>query len=341
MARAIDVTVLLSDPRLPDTYKRNNRFNPEDLHNVEILKRSLSELSGYRFTCFDEHPKLLAYLLEQRPDLVLNLCDTGYRNDALRELHIPALLEFLDIPCTGAGPEGIALSYDKGIVRAVAGAHAIPVPFEVHLEPGQALDPRIAVFPALIKPACADGSLGITQNAVVKGPDEAERYLRELWRELPGRAALAQEFLSGNEYSLGLLGNSEEDFTALPPLEVDYSALDPSLPRILGYESKAIPDSPYWTDIKYQCAETMPEDVRARMVAHCKLLFARLQCRDYARFDFRADSAGTVKLLEANTNPAWAHDAKLNLMAGFAGMSHGRLLGAILQSAQRRTGLAP
>lgn len=336
---ALKVTVLLGDPRLPDAYKRDDQFNPEDLQNVEVLKQSLSELSGYHFTYFDDHPQLLSYLLADPPDLVLNLCDTGYRNDALRELHIPALLELLDIPCTGAGPEGIALVYDKGIVRAVAGAHGVPVPFEVYLDPGRALDPATAAFPALIKPACADGSLGITRNAVVRGPDEAAPYLEWLHRELPDRAVLVQEFLAGNEYSIGLVGNPPQDFTVLPPLEVDYSGLDPSLPRILGYESKALPDSPYWTDIKYRYAETLPEDTHARMVEHCKLLFARLQCRDYARFDFRADVEGTVKLMEVNTNPAWAHDAKLNLMAGFGGMSHGQLLGLILEAAKRRTGL--
>lgn len=335
----LGVTVLLGDPRLPDSYKRNDQFNPEDLQNVEILKHSLSELSGYRFSYFDDHPKLFSYLLERPPELVLNLCDTGYRNDALRELHIPALLELLDIPCTGAGPEGIVLVYDKGIVRAVAAVHGVPVPFEVFLEPGQSFDPATATFPALIKPARADGSLGITQNAVVKGPDEAARYLDALWAELPDRAVLVQEFLSGNEYSIGLVGNPDHGFTVLPPLEVDYSGLDPSLPRLLGYESKALPDSPYWTDIKYRRAQTLPEDTCARMIEHSKFLFARLQCRDYARFDFRADAEGTVKLMEVNTNPAWAHDAKLNLMAGFGGTSHGQLLGLILKAARRRTGL--
>jgi len=335
----LNVTVLLGDPNLPDSYKRNDQFNPEDLENVEILKRSLAELDGYRFTYFNEHPRLLEYLQSEPPDLVLNLCDTGFRNEATLELHIPALLDLLGIPCTGAGPAGIVLSYDKGIVRAVAAAHRVAVPFEVYLEPGQSLDPTQATFPALIKPACADGSLGITQNAVVEGPDEAARYLEQMRAELPGRAFLVQEFLSGNEYGIGLVGNPEQGFTVLPPLEVDYSGLDPRLPRILGYESKALPDSPYWTDIVYRHAQTLPEVSLARMVEQCEFLFARLQCRDYARFDFRADAEGTVKLMEVNTNPAWAHDAKLALMAGFAGMSHGRLLGLILEAAQRRAGI--
>ena len=50
---------------------------------------------------------------------------------------------------------------------------------------------------------------------------------------------------------MGLIGNPGLGFTVLPPLEVDYSGLEPDLPRILSYESKFDPSSPYFTEIKY------------------------------------------------------------------------------------------
>ncbi len=338
-ATAIDVTVLLGDPRLPDAYKRDHHYNPEDLENVQIMQRALSELDGFRFRYFDDHAGLRTELESHRPDLVLNFCDTGFRNDAQLELHVPALLELMGIPCTGAGPFGIVLTYDKAITRAVAAAHGIPVPSEVYVADGDDAALAGASYPALIKPARADGSLGITKNAVVDGPAAAARQLEAVRSELPGHAFLVQEFLSGPEYGVGLIGNPGQGFADLPPLEVDYGRLAPDLPRILGYESKALPDSPYWTDIKYQRAQSLSESVRRRMIAHCELLFARLQCRDYARFDFRTDADGEVKLMEVNTNPAWAHDGKLNFMAGFAGMRHGEMLGLILEAAVHRIGL--
>ena len=61
------------------------------------------------------------------------------------------------------------------------------------------------------------------------------------------------------------------------------------------------------------------------MIEHSARLFERLGCRDYARFDFRADAKGEIKLLEVNPNPGWCWDGKVNLMAGFAGHA---LLGA-------------
>jgi D-alanine-D-alanine ligase len=68
-------------------------------------------------------------------------------------------------------------------------------------------------------------------------------------------------------------------------------------------------------------------------------LFERLGCRDYARFDFRADAKGEIKLLEVNPNPGWCWDGKLNIMAGFQGMRYSELLAQILQAAVERLGV--
>lgn len=159
--------------------------------------------------------------------------------------------------------------------------------------------------------------------------------LEEMRAEFPGRPLLIQEFLTGPEYSVGMIGNPGQSYQFLPVLEVDYSGLDAGLPRILGYESKWLPDSPYWTQIRYHAAE-LDDDTTRRLYDWSSLLFERLGCRDYARFDFRADAAGEIKLLEVNPNPGWCWDGKFNFMAGYAGMRYADLLGAILEAAQSR-----
>jgi D-alanine-D-alanine ligase len=156
-----------------------------------------------------------------------------------------------------------------------------------------------------------------------------------LRQTLPDRAVLVQEFLSGAEYSVGLVGNPGIDLVALPVLEVDYSSLDPKLPKILGYESKWLPESDYWTDIQY-CESKVDEETRRNLVHWSTVLFERLGCRDYARFDFRANANGEIKLLEANPNPGWCWDGKFNLMASFEGRSYPDILRMIIEAAQRR-----
>jgi len=230
------VTVLMADPRQPDSVKRNCRFNPEDFHTINTLKNALNHLEGYRFDYLDNHKHLLKQLSQEPPEFVLNLCDEGYNNQLTKEPHIPAMLEMLGIP--------------------------------YYLAPDVNATMISPTFPALLKPARGDSSLGITQRALVYNRTELRDYVEYLHELLPGVPVLVQEFLSGPEYSVGLIG--------------------------------------------------------------------RLECRDYARFDFRCDAEGTAKLLEVNANPGWCWDGKLNLMAGYAGKEYRELLSMVLDAALKR-----
>jgi len=290
-------------------------------------------IAGRSFTFINEHSRLYERLRDERPAFVLNFCDTGFGNDARRELHIPALLEMLDIPYSGCGPVALGLCYDKALVRALAAASGVPVPAEVFVGAQDEL-PAFG-YPAFVKPNCGDGSFGITEAAVVADARAAAARIADLRAELAGTALLVQEFLSGAEYGFGLTGNSASGFTALPMLEVDYSALPANLPRLLSYASKADPDSPYWTDIRFRAA-ALDVDSQTKVRGWCERLYDRLQLRDYARFDFRADAHGQLKLMEVNPNPAWCWDGKLAHMGQHAGLSHGATLELIIAAAEKR-----
>lgn len=330
------VTVLLGDPRLPDLSKREGKFHEEDFATRDAMKAAFATLPGYDFRYLDDHATILDALRADPPQFVVNFCDTGFRNDPYRELNLPAYLEMLDVPYSGAPPAAMVLSWDKSIVRAAAATAGIAVPDEVSIAPGGDVAASLpARYPAFVKPACGDGSVGITKDAIVRDRGEAERRVRAVQAELPGRAVLVQEFLSGAEYGVGVIGNPGRGFTVLPPLEVDYGALDPSLPRLLGFESKAIPDSPYWSQIRFRAAR-LDAKARAAIKTAATTMFERLGLRDYGRFDFRADAEGRIKFMECNPNPAWANDGKLAFMAGFAGIDYAGMLRMILEAAQSR-----
>src|SRR5207237_5720482 len=119
-------------------------------------------------------------------------------------------------------------------------------------------------FPALIKPYYGDSSSGITKDSVVHTWQEAITRLGRLREQMPACPFLIPEFLPGPEYSIGIIGNPGQGYRVLPPLEVDYSRLDPGLPQLLPYESKWIPDSPYWTQIGYR--EALLHEVARRKI---------------------------------------------------------------------------
>jgi D-alanine-D-alanine ligase len=192
-----------------------------------------------------------------------------------------------------------------------------------------------ATFPAIVKPNFGDSSMGITKEAVVKDTMDLLNYTEWIRKSFGPCPILVQEFLTGPEYSIGIIGNTGLTFKVLSPLEVDYSSLDPNLPRILGYESKWIPDSPYWNQINYKKA-TLDDEIFRQLTDYSSILFERLGCRDYARFDFRTDNDGVIKLLEVNPNPGWCWDGKMNIMAGFNGFRYSDMLRMIIEAAQER-----
>ncbi len=334
----LELTVIMGDPRMPDTVKRNGAFSVEDHETIRKLKDALSELPAYKVRYLDNHGTLERDLAGLKTDFVFNLCDEGFNNDPFKELHVPARLEMLGIPYTGAGPSALAACYDKGLVRAVAQSLDVPVPLETYVRPNDQGATLPSVFPALLKPNLGDSSQGITKDAVVTNERALLDYLERLRSEFPRRGVLVQEFLTGSEYSVTLIGNPDQGLRALPMIEVDFSRLDANLPKILGYESKWEPDSAYWTQIKYIEA-TLPDQVQQQLIDYSTRLFERLSCRDYARFDFRADAHGEIKLLEVNPNPGWCWDGKVNLMASFQGMRYAELLGQILSAAEERLGI--
>jgi D-alanine-D-alanine ligase len=337
----LTVTVLLEDPRLPYPYQKEGAFSDIDRRSVRCLNEGLRDLPGYRFEILDRHEGLAAELDARRPGFVFNLCETGYRNIGSLEGHIPALLEILEIPYSGAGPDSFALCRDKSLVRAAADALGVPVPIEVYLgaDGAEPADLERVPYPAIFKPNLEDGSCGITPESVVGDAQAARDRLGQLRRELPGCPLLLQEFLPGAEYSVGLIGNPATGFQALPINEVDFDRLDPELPRMLAHASKTDPDSPYWSQTGYRAAALEPS-VTDRLVRHSQRLFERLACRDYVRIDYRADGNGAIKLLEVNPNPAWVWKGSLHSMAIEGGYRYSEFLGLLLEAALARTGHA-
>jgi len=335
------VVVVMGDPTKADPLKPQNVFDDDDFYTIDQMKAALRELPGYRYTFLDAHdvlPQELARLIGKL-DYVFNLCDEGYLNDPRKELHVPALLETMGVPYTGSGPQCLGFCYDKSLVRGVAKEMGIPVPDALFIKPEDSAFELPFDFPALVKPNLGDSSFGITASSVVSNAEELIDAIQRIRRDFGyERPLLVEEFLTGSDLSVGIIGNPPSSYTVLPITEEDYSAVPEDLPRICGYEAKWRPDSPYW-NIKSVPAE-LPKEMENAIVGWCVELCERLECRDYSRHDWRIDSRGTPKLLEVNPNPGWCWDGHLAKMARYAGVSYAQMLGAILREAEERLGLA-
>ena len=190
------VLVLTGDHRLPDTTKRDNAYHEEDFETHRAMRAALESLPGYSFEFLDDHGCFIDRFRSDPPEFVLNFCDTGFRNVSFLELNIPAYLELLGVPYSGATPQAMVIAYDKALVRLAAQAAGVPVPAETYLRPDDSLDLLPDRYPALIKPSHADGSVGITKDAVVHNRREALAYiafLRDMLPDMIGEALVMME----------------------------------------------------------------------------------------------------------------------------------------------------
>jgi D-alanine-D-alanine ligase len=334
-----NIAVILGDPNKPDPLKPLSIFDDDDFYTVDQLKSALREIKNCRFVYLDNHDSLIQDLmkLKGKVDLVFNLCDEGYYNNPRNELHIPSLLEVLGLPYTGSGPHSLAFCYDKSLVRGIAKEMEIPVPEAFFIKPEDSAYELSFAFPVIVKPNFGDSSFGITQRSVSSNIKELVSAISEI-RERFGydKPVLVEEFLTGKDLSVGIIGNHPGDYTALPIIEEDYSVLPDGLPRICGYEAKWLPDSPYWK-IKSIPAE-LPEETKRFIIEWCMKLFERLECRDYCRFDWRLNAKEEPRLLEVNPNPGWCWDGHLAKMAKIATISYTEMLENILGAAGLRFG---
>jgi D-alanine-D-alanine ligase len=340
-ARPRKVSVIMGDPKKQDILKPAEVFDDDDFYTIDQLKSALRSLPAdeFEFSYLDNHHTLLADLQRDRPELILNLCDEGYENDARKELHVPAILEMLNIPYTGGTPQCLSSCYDKDLVRAVAAGMNIPVPAGFVVNPDEPAYSLPDSFPVIVKPTQGDSSFGIWASNVVDNPAALSEVIAKL-HQTYRRPVLVEEFLIGADLTIGIIGNPPDEYTVLPMGMTDYSGLPKGMPPICGYESKWHPESPYWTELKFVPA-MLSERTQRNIIEWSLQLISRFECRDYVRLDWRCNSNGEPKLLEINPNPGWCWDGHLNLMAGFDGISYPTMLNMILRAAEVRYQLEP
>jgi len=173
--------------------------------------------------------KLISGLKRRKPDLVFNLAEMfgkGLRSD----VGVAGVLDLIGVPYTGGGPGELYLRQDKGLAKKALAFDQILYPdFAVFsrddLETGGNLR-----MPLFVKPLCADASIGIGTNSLVRDSTALMERVLAIHKKF-GDAALAEEYIEGREFYVGVLGN--RDPLAFPPIEMDFSGLADGAPHIL------------------------------------------------------------------------------------------------------------
>lgn len=274
-----------------------------------------------------------------RPDVVFNLVESLAGHGRLVHV-VPALLEVLRVPFTGADARAIATSSDKQLAKRVLRTSGLPTPEQRTLAQLRAQrDPLPGRW--ILKSVHEHASVGLDEDSVLPGADPAH-LARELSRRLPslGGEGFAEEYIDGREFNLALLdsGTRGAPPVSLPPAEIVFEGYDASKPRVVGYRAK-------WDESSYEYHHTprrfeFPASDGPLLEALTELARRAWQAfglAGWARVDFRVDDAtGRPTILEVNANPCLSPDAGFAAALARAGLDLPAALRSILAAARGR-----
>lgn len=264
-------------------------------------------------------------LMDAEADVAVNLCE-GAAGCSANEARVAAAVELLGVPMTGSPSETLALARRKDRVNAVLASAGLPVPTWLPLDPGEP-PTGWRWFPAIVKPAAEDASIGITQRSVARDADTLAAAVRAAQRY--GRV-IVQEFLDGPELIVGIVGE-----TVLPVAEIDFGAFPAGSWPLVTYDAKWAPGSPEDLGTAPLCPAPIDDATRDEATRLALAAWRLVGGRGYGRVDLRADRNGRLHLLEVNPNPDLAPSAGLTRMAAANGWGYVDLLGHILREAAR------
>jgi D-alanine-D-alanine ligase len=284
----------------------------------------------------NEVEPLVRTLTSDRPDLVINLAESFAGKSAL-ESNIAALLNLLDLRYTGSSPAGLLVAGDKTLSKKVLRFHGIKSPEFATVYRGMVDWAGDVQFPLIVKPPQEDASLGITQKSIVGDVKELLEKIAEIQGEYQS-PALAEQFIEGREYYVGVLGN--QNARALPVIELDFSKFPADRPRIASWEAK-------WGDegdakgeefegTESVFPEDLPDELRDRIQKAAVDAFHALRLRDYARVDMRVTDAGEVFIIEVNPNCYLEAKSEFARAAERDGIGYDQLIAQIVELAAAR-----
>lgn len=187
------------------------------------IERAL-RAGGHEVIAMEGDVTLPQKLAHYKIDIAFNICEGHYGGS--REAQVPAVLDMLRIPYTGAGVMTLALALDKPMAKRVMAFYGLPTPlFQTFITGDEPLDSRLK-FPLFAKPSREGSGMGISAKSVCRNARELREQVHELIRAYR-QPALVEEFIQGREFTLGLLGNVT--WNVRPQQNGQASAVEPEM----------------------------------------------------------------------------------------------------------------
>ncbi|KXH70311.1 MAG: hypothetical protein AM326_04420 [Candidatus Thorarchaeota archaeon SMTZ-45] len=319
-----------------NTRKDESEFEVEydPPHTIEMIKHGI-ESGGHDYVFIEADENILETLKQVKPDLVFNRAE-GVRGES-RESHIPAILEMLGIPYVGANVLSTAVCLNKGWTKKFLSFHNILTPQFNILSSTKQVSKLVFKYPVILKPNEEGSSVGINEDNVVYDRKQLIKKLGAMLQEYK-QPILAEQFIQGREFSVGVLDclGSKPDVLAI--LEIDFSKFPSEIAGVYGQKAKTI----YEGLDHYICPAKIRKDLKRKIEKVSIEICELLEVPDFARIDYRMDEDEQLYFLEINPLPGMDFDPDNQdisfypFMAMKSGYTYDQLIQRIMDSAAHR-----
>ncbi len=300
---------------------------------LHILNANGYETSGLGIT--NDIPAALAALQELKPSAVFNLCESIHGDSRFESL-MPLLMDLAGIAYTGSCSFGLSLALRKEKVKDILRGRGIPMPRGGLVNSIEESEKLGLAFPAIVKPAREDASVGICSASVTTTLDALKArvaYVLENYRQ----PALVEEFIEGREIYVSILERVDHEPQVFPFFEIDFSDMPSDRPNIVSFEGKWVEDSIEYRGTRPVRCEGLSEELRSTIARTALDAFRAIGLRDYGRMDIRLSADGVPYVIDVNPNCDLSDLAGgYSRAAKAAGLSYKELITRIIELALAR-----
>jgi D-alanine-D-alanine ligase len=322
------------------TYNLKKDFSQRENQPIDFLEefdaeetidaiQDVLESEGHEVIKLGGDTGLIDRLRQAPVDIVFNIAEgLEGRN---REAHIPALLEFLNIPYTGSDPLTLSLTLDKAMAKKVVMSQNIPTPRFKKIGGIKDLDGLDLRYPLFIKLCYEGSSKGVRLDSKIMDSQSLEEKARGLLKTYDS-PILIEEFVKGPEFTVGILGN--EDPFVLGVMQIEIKGRPPE-ESIYSLEIKR-----EWEEkVRYHCPPSIDQNLLRKIEEVALRSYRALECRDVSRVDIRVGEDHAPYFLEINPLPGLSPVyGDLVIMARSVGWDYAGLVRTIFHHALKRYG---
>lgn len=261
-------------------------------------------------------------------DAAFNISEGAHSRN--REAYVPVLLELAGVPLLGSDALTLSISLDKAATKDLAAAVGVATPaYRVlkRVTPSpHSLDGL--EYPLIVKPRYEGSAKGLSEASVVHDYGSLQRQVAHMMR-MYEQDVLVEQFISGGgEFTVSVIGNGPPEI--LPVLQRAVEKRTGIGLHVLERRGQVPAE---W---EYEIPGDLSPHLEERMADAALRIYEKLECRDFARVDFRVDREGVPWFLEINPLPTFAPDGTFAVVAELMGMTHVQLLASVFEKAFQR-----